>query len=183
MGVPQLGSAFDKISLDKREMGRADTLRYNVLVFVVEENYDRAAHELKNFLEIDSAYPNFKRRIERYVNHAVDLVNAIKAKRRFPGVHSLTMAKQQEIVDKFHDHFHELQTVLKRIERIEKEIKVDDVRSTILVVRAVVNAAFAIAILAFFLEGSKGLIMDAVVVADDAVLSTTDFIFDKLGIR
>jgi len=157
-------------------MGRADTLRYNVLVFVVEENYDRAAQELKNFLEIDSAYPNFRKRIERYINHAVDLVNAIKAKRRFPGVHSLTMAKQQEIVDRFHDHFNELQAILKRVERIEQEMKLDDVRSTVWVVRALVNAAFAVALCAFVIEGARGLMSNAALVTDDIMATATDTI-------
>ena len=135
MAIGRLPTAFDQIKVDRSEMGRADTLRYNVLVFVVEENYDRAIYELKNFMALESAYPNFKKRIERYVNHAIDLVHAIKAKRSFPGMHSLTMAKQQEIVDRFHDHFHELQNVMKQVERIEKELKLDDIRSTILVIR------------------------------------------------
>lgn len=175
-------SAFERLNVDRRELGRADTVRYNVLVFVVEENYDRAVYELKHFLDAPSEYPTFRKRTERFINHAVDLVNAIKAKRRFPGVHSLTMAKQQEIVDRFHDHFAELQATLKRIERIEQELKLEDVRSTILVVRTFVNAAFAIAVLAFILEGARGLLTNAMLVTDDTVMSITDYIFSKLHI-
>jgi len=182
MGLAAKTSAFDRIKIDRAEMGRADTLRYNVLVFVVEENYDRAIYELKNFMSLESAYPNFKKRIERYVNHAIDLVNAIKAKRSFPGMHSLTMAKQQEIVDRFHEHFHELQSVMKHVERIEKELKHDDIRSTILVVRALVNAALVIAVCAFVIQGAKGIVLDLVSVADDTMVSVTDFIFHKIGL-
>ena len=177
MGLPARMSAFDKIKIDRKEMGSADTLRYNILVFVVEENYDKAIQELKTFMQLESSYPSFKKRIERYVSHAIDLVNAIKAKRSFPGMHSLTMAKQQEIVDRFHEHFHELQSVMKHVEKIERDLKHEDIRSTILVVRALVNAAFVIAIAAFALQGAKGILMDALSLADDGLVTVSDFIF------
>lgn len=170
-----------KINIDRSEMGRADTLRYNVIVFVVEENYDRAIMELESFLERDSEYPKFKSRVERYVKYGIDLINAIRAKRKFPGIYSLTMAKQQEITDKFHEHFHELQHVLKKIEKVQNDMKLEDVRSTVYVVRAVVNAAFAIAILAFVLEGFRGLMSNAYVVADDFFLGIVEEIFKKLN--
>jgi hypothetical protein len=182
MGLAKTTSAFDKIKVDRTDMGRADTLRYNILVYVVEENYERAIHELKNFMSLESAYPSFKKRIERYVNHAIDLVNAIKAKRRFPGVNSLTMAKQQEIVDRFHEHFAELQTVMKHIEKIERELKLEDIRSTILVIRALVNAGVAIAVAALVIEGARGLLLNVFNVADDALVSVTTTIFQKIGL-
>ena len=182
MGLAKTTSAFDKIKVDRTDMGRADTLRYNILVYVVEENYERAIHELKNFMSLESAYPSFKKRIERYVNHAIDLVNAIKAKRRFPGVNSLTMAKQQEIVDRFHEHFAELQTVMKHIEKIERELKLEDIRSTILVIRALVNAGVAIAVAALVIEGARGLLLNVFNVADDTLVSVTTTIFQKIGL-
>ena len=182
MGAAAKSNDFNKLKIDRKEMGRADTLRYNVVIYVVEENYDRAIHELKSFIEKDSEYPRFKSRIERYVNYAVDLVNAIRAKRRFPGVHSLTMAKQQEIIDRFHDHFNELQSVLKRIEKIQEDLKLDDVRSTVLVIRAVVNSAFAIAILAFVLEGFRGLGANFYTVSLDWITTTTDSILKMLNL-
>ncbi len=182
MGTANKVSEFNKLIIDRKEIGRADTLRYNVVVFVVEENYDRAISELKRFLEKDSEYPRFKAKVNRYVNHAVDLVNAIRAKRRFPGVHSLTMAKQQEIIDRFHEHFNELQAVLKRVEKIQDNLKIEDLRSTVLVVRAVVNAAIAIVILAFILEGARGLMSTVYLASDDYLAAIADFIFTKLGI-
>ena len=91
------------------------------------------------------------------------------------------MAKQQEITDKFHEHFNELQFVLKKIEKVKNDTKLDDIRSTVYVVKAVVNAAFAIAILAFFLEGTRGLMSDFYIVADDFFLGLAEAIFKKFN--
>lgn len=166
--------------VDRREMGSADTLRYNVITYVVEENYDRAIHELKSYLEADSEYPRFRERIERYIAHAIDLVNAIRAKRKFPGAASLTMAKQQELNERFREHFNDLQGVLQRVEKIQVDLKLDDVRSTVWVVKASVNAIFAIVLMAFLLEAGRGLFVTFWTVMDDYFMAATDFIFNYL---
>ena len=162
---------------DRKEMGRPDTLRYNVLQRVVEENYDRAVGELKAFMEKDYEYPQFKKKVQRYVSHAIDLVNAIRAKRRFPGIHSLTMSKQQEITDKFRAHYNELQTILKKIEKVHHEMKIEDVRSTIHVLKAVVNAVFGLLIFGFLLEGARGILSNLYVLINDYFLTVSDFLF------
>lgn len=179
MGVPKLQT--NEFKVDRQDLGRADTLRYNVLSYVVEENYDKAIGELKKFLDKDSEYPHFKERVERYVMHSVDLVNAIRAKRKFPGVNSLTMAKQQELNEKFRTHFNELQYILKKIEKIQVDLRLEDVRSTVWVVRAIMNAAVAIAVAAFLLDVSRGLMRTTMVVVDDTFIRLTDWIFSIVG--
>ena len=178
MGVPKIRNEFH---IDRQDLGRADTFRFNVVTYVVEENYDRAIFDLKAFLEKDSAYPLFRGRIERYIAHAIDLVNAIRAKRRFPGASSLTMAKQQELNDRFREHFNELQLVLKRIEKIETDLRIEDMRSTVWVVKALVNSVLVIAVLAFIMDVSHGLFMTTAIVTDDIFLQVTDWIFKKIG--
>ena len=156
-----------EISLERKDLGRADTLRFNVLTFVVEENYERAISELRDFLEKDFEFPRFRERVERYIHHAIDLVNAIRAKRKFPGAHMLTMAKQQELNEKFATHFSELQYVLKRVERIQEDVRIEDIRSTVWIVKAVIHSAIAIAIVAFLLDMNSGLLQTTIVVIDD----------------
>jgi hypothetical protein len=167
------------LHLDTKDMGKADTLRYNVIFYVVEENYERAIQELKNFMMQKSEYPKFKPRIERYISYGIDLVNAIQAKRHFPGVSSLTMAKQKEMVDKFHSHFKELKIVLGHVERIQQQLKDEDVRSTVLVVRVCINSAFLITILAFALEAMHGMAANIFIVADDYVARIAEFLFTR----
>ncbi len=169
-----------QIVADKNEMGKVNTLRYNVMVYVVEENYERAIEELQRFYTADSEYPRFKEKIEKYINYAIDLVNAIRAKRRFPGVHSLTMAKQQEIIDRFHEHFDELKVTLRRIEKVQIDVRFEDTRSTVILIRMIVLAVTAISIIAFILEGSHGMITDVYVVGNEYVSRLTDLIFQKL---
>jgi hypothetical protein len=137
---------------------------------------------LNNYMDRDSEYPQFKERIERYVAHSIDLIHAIRAKRRFPGLGNLTIAKQQELGDKFREHYNELQKVLKKIEKIQIELRLEDIRSTVWVVKALVNAIVAVALLAFFVEASRGLILNFWVVIDDSFVRMIDsvFIFLKL---
>src|SRR6185312_7473140 len=118
MGLPAKKDQF-QLQVERHDMGKADTLRYNVITFVVEENYERAIQELRTFSEKDSEYPKFKEKTERYISHAIDLVNAIRTKRKFPGAAFMTMAKQQELNERFREHFNELQNILKRIEKTE----------------------------------------------------------------
>jgi hypothetical protein len=183
MGLPAVRSknGSEEIGLDRREMGQADTLRYNVATYVVEEKYDRAIEELRGFLEADSEFPKFKERVSRYVEHSVDLINAIRAKRKFPGASSLTMAKQQELKERFHEHFAELQQVLKNIDRIHTELKIDDIRSTVWVVKALVNSVLAVVLSALVIEASHGLGTSLWLVAEEALVSVTNAIFSVLG--
>ncbi|MEZ0391714.1 MAG: hypothetical protein ACAH59_05835 [Pseudobdellovibrionaceae bacterium] len=181
MGAPNLLKDFKPdFAANRQDMGRADTLRFNVLTYVVEENYDRAIHEMKIFLNRDFDYPKFRERIERYIEHAIDLVNAIRAKRNFPGAQMLTMAKQQELNEKFVAHFSELQSILKKIERIQQDVRIEDVRSTVWIVKAAVNAVFAVAVVAFLLDVNAGLLKTTILVIDDVFHEMTAWFFSKL---
>jgi hypothetical protein len=170
------------INISREEMGKADTLRYNILTHVVNESYELATKELNSFLETESPYPNFKDRLGRYVTHATDLVHAIKAKRKFPGMNSLTYAKQQELSDKFMEHFDELKYVLKKIEKIQNDMKIEDIRSTVIVLKALINAVFAVAVVGWILELSGGLFKTGLAVIEDFFLYLTDWVFQILGL-
>jgi hypothetical protein len=157
--------------------GRAEALRYNVMMMVVEENYEGALQELRNFFDAKSDYPRFKPRIKPYVEHAVDLINAIRAKRNFPGIKSLTMAKQQELNEKVKTHFDELQFTIRKIEAVQNQLKMEDLRSTVWIVRALINAAIIIIVVAFVAESASGLVGTFYVVVDDLMGSLSDFLF------
>lgn len=165
---------------EKSDAGRADSLRQNVLSLVVEENYDRAIRELKAFLEVDFEYPNFKSRIERYVHHAIDLVNAIRAKRKFPGMQMLTMARQQDLNEKFRTHFLELQYMLQKVEKIQRDIRLNDVRSTVWVIKALSTSVIVIALVAFAMDAHSGLIATVINVFDDLFLEASSWVIKKL---
>lgn len=175
-------SGFFRLETERTDLGRRDSLRYSILTWVLDERYDRAIQELRDFIERESPYPNFHEKIERFVNHSVDLIYAIKAKRNFPGINSLTRAKQQELREKFKEHFKELQFVLVRIEKVETDLRINDVRSTIYVVKALWVAGIAIVGMAFFLEIMRGLAMTTSLVFDDGITRAVGWLFDSLGL-
>ncbi|MFP5520079.1 MAG: hypothetical protein ACLGGX_09260 [Bdellovibrionia bacterium] len=168
--------------VESTDLGRPDSLRYLVLSHVLEEKYERAIEALNEYVEKPSEYPNYQEKISRYITHANDLVYAIKAKRNFPGMTSLTRSKQQELRERFREHFKELQATLKRIEKINYDLRSQDVRSTVYVVKALWVSAAAIVLLAFFLELTRGLAGTTYVVLDDGLDKITIWIADVLGL-
>src|SRR3989344_1761904 len=153
--------------IDVSDLGKPDTLRYNILTMVINEEYDRAIKTLKEFIESDSEYPNFRMRIERYSLHAIDLIYGIRTKRNFPGLSALTRTKQQELTDKFKEHFTELRFMMKKIEECLEELRITDIRSTRMVVKSFWYSLVVIFAAGFFIEVIRGLGYTAEVVFND----------------
>lgn len=174
--------AFFDVGVDRSDLGNPNTFRHSILTWVLDERYDRAIEELKDFLERPSEYPNFKSKITRYIYHSIDLIYAIKAKRSFPGIGSLTRAKQQELREKFKGHFRELQNVLKTVEKIQVDLRVEDARSTIYVVRALWISTLAIAVLGFWLEIFHGLAKTSFLVFNDAFGQLATWLAERIGL-
>ncbi len=174
------GKIFE-IGTEPIDFGRADSLRYNILMWVLDEKYDKSIQEMRNFLINPSEYPNFKGKVERFVAHGVDLIYAIKAKRNFPGIASLTRAKQQELREKFKEHFRELQMVMKKIEKIQVDLRVEDARSTIFVVRALWISGLSIAALGFALEIINGLALTGHIVLSESLDKGVNMLFNAIG--
>ena len=181
MGLPALKRNFKpELQVDQQDLGQGDTFRYNVLSYVVEGNYDRAIEEIKRFIKRDFEHPQFLPRVERYLLHAVDLVNAIRAKRNFPGANMLTMAKQKDLNEKFKAHFQELQYLLKKVEKIQRDVKVEDIRSTVLIVRTLIHSVIILALFGFALEIKNGLLQTTIIVVDELFTGITQWIFKFL---
>ena len=150
----------------RKDLGRMDSLRSTISALVVGENYDRARDEMEAYVALKTAFPVFQQRAERYVQHCSELIQAIKTKRNFPGLASLSLAKQQEIHEKVIEHFEELKMHLKHIEKIEHDCKVDDVRSTIWVVRAACHGTALIFLVGLFIDIKSGGFSSFMVVTD-----------------
>ncbi|RME17021.1 MAG: hypothetical protein D6797_03385 [Bdellovibrio sp.] len=131
-------------------------LRQTILQQVVTANYEAAQRELDHYVDSLDEYPAFRPRTERYVRHAKDLINAIKSKRNFPGLSSLSKSKQQELIEKVLEHFDELKEYLKRLEKVERELKLEDMRSTVIVVKAFFHILFILVTIAFVNELLSG---------------------------
>ncbi len=181
MGVPVIMTDRPTFIVDSRDLGRSDSLRHKVVTLVREEAYDQAVKMLTDHLNAPTPFPKYPSRIQRFVEHAVDLVRAIEMKRNFPGINRLTAARQQDLKLKVKQHVDELIFILKRIEAVEVSLRVEDVRSTVIVMHSIVLSAFALAVVAFVMELSQGLMMTGVVVVDDLFQDLSNWLFAFLG--
>jgi hypothetical protein len=166
--------------IDISDLGKPDTFRYNILTMVINEEYDRAIKLLKDFIASDSPYPNFRMRIERYATHAIDLIYAIRTKRNFPGLSALTRTKQQELKDKFKEHFSELRFMMKKIEDCCEELRLNDVRSTHIVVRSFILALTVVFVCGLSIDLFNGLGDTVHLVTDEYLDKAFSFLYNKL---
>jgi hypothetical protein len=166
--------------IDVSDLGKPDTLRYNILLMVINEEYERAIRTIKEFIETESDYPNFRSRIERYALHSIDLIYAIRTKRNFQGFSTLTRTKQQELKDKFREHFKELRYMMKKIENCLEELRLNDVKSTKLVVKSFWFSLVIVFVTGLFLEVIRGLGYTTEVVLNEYLDKAFKFLFDKL---
>ncbi len=179
MGEKALKQQSKSNDIDVSDLGRPDTLRYNILTMVINEEYDRAIRTIKEFIETDSDYPNFRLRIERYSMHAIDLIYGIRTKRNFPGLGGLTRTKQQELKDKFKEHFTELRFMMKKIEECIEELRLNDVRSTNMVVKSFWFSLVVIFAAGFFIEVIRGLGYTFEVVFNDYLETALNLLYKK----
>ncbi len=171
-----------QLKISAEDLGRANGLRHTILTLVVEEEYSQAISRLKEFQDSKHEYPQFKARAGRYMSYAADLINGIKAKRSFPGVQTLAMSKQRELYDRATEHFNDLTATLRKVERIDREVRAEDSRSTVWVLKAMTYGCLAIFVVAFARELSRGLLPSVGLVADDLLDNITNRLFDSLGL-
>lgn len=181
MGVPVIFTDKPTFIVDSRDLGRSDSLRHKVVTLVREEAYDAAVQVLQDHLKAPTPFPKYPDRIRRFVEHSVDLVRAIEIKRNFPGINRLTAARQQDLKLKVKQHVDELIYCLKKIEAVEISLRIEDVRSTVIVMHSIVLSAFALAVCAFVMELSQGLMMTGVVVVDDLFQDLANWVFALIG--
>jgi flagellar biosynthesis protein FlhB len=156
--------------------------RRSILNLVAEERYDQAIDDLKAYLDSLPEYPAFKERAERFATYGIELIQAIRAKRSFPGWSTLNMSKQRDLVERAIHHFEDLKATLTKMEMIEREARIEDVRSTVWVVKSVVYAATVLLVLAFVKEATGEIIPSLSDLFESSINWMVDFIFDKTGL-
>lgn len=169
--------------LDISDLGVPDTVRYNILTFVANEEYDRAISYLKDFLNRDSDYPNFKDRVDRYINHAIDLIFAIRTKRNFPGMSLLTKSKQNELRERYRDHFQELKSVMRKVETSQEELRLSDIKSTTILVKSVWFSVVVVVVSAVVIDIFQGLGQTFFIVFDDYLSKALEYVFKFFNIQ
>jgi hypothetical protein len=170
-----------KLGLSPDDLGKSDSLRHSVLQSVSRESYERAIDTIKMYVGSQPEFPEFKVRAIRYLEYGIDLVNGIKAKKSFPGLSTLPMNKQEELFSRAYEHFEDLKLTLKKIEKIEREVRLEDKRSTIWIIRAIVHSTAAIVVLGIFLELTNGTVLSVGLVVNDALNRASEVFLRLIG--
>jgi hypothetical protein len=172
-------SAKDRLEREYKlkDLGAPDSLMNSTLQFVAEDSFDRAIHELRVYQTMKSTFPLYIERTERYFDHSVEVIEAIRTKRSVP-THNLPAAKRQELSEKIFYHFHELSDSLSKIVHIENELKVEDAKSTVWVLKALFMSVFVLLLFAVGLEAWRSMRIPVQVVFHDIV----EWILQTIGI-
>lgn len=164
------------IGITKSQIGNSNGLKFVVLSLVVEEKYEEAERELVLYLNSQTDFPKFQFRTQRYSKHAIDLINAIKLKRKIPSQVTLRQAKKQELVDSVRAHFEEIKLILQQIEKTEIELKIEDARSTVWVLQSLHFWLSVVAVSYVALDlWQNGLVPSTVTVVSTALDKVTDW--------
>jgi hypothetical protein len=179
----EISSRFSaRMKLNGGDVGNPNSLRYMILSRVAAENYDKAIAELREYVESKHEYPEFMDRSERYVSYSIDLINAVKAKRSFPGLQYLAMGKQQELFDRAMEHFEDLKFSLRKIESIEREVRLEDIRSTVWVLKTVMLCAIVLVLVGVVREIFHGVAPSVGVLLDDLSARFVNWFFEFFGL-
>jgi len=165
----------------RRDLGRTDSLKTTILSLVVGDQYDHAKEELIAYVGLKTDYPAFQWRAERYAEHCCELIQAIKTKRNFPGLANLALAKQQDVHEKILMHFEELKRNLNQIEKIEREQKLLDVRSTVWIMYSLVISVGFVLLGMLFNDFRSGMFNSFFRVFDVALDSATTWLVSLIG--
>lgn len=168
--------------LKMRAAETGNKLRHAILHYVVDQQYQIAKRELQAFVSAKTEYPQFQDKANRYVEHCLDLISAIEAKRGFHGMNSLSFSKQQELFDKVIEHFDELTEFLKRIEFVEKDARLIDVRSTVWIVQTISVCAFSLLVFGFISEINGNVINTVISIIDSDLSVMAKAIYKLIGL-
>tara|TARA_B100001248_G_scaffold262329_1_gene257577 strand:- start:1875 stop:2453 length:579 start_codon:yes stop_codon:yes gene_type:complete len=123
-----------------------DSIKKAILALAAEGSYETAKQELKFYQETNNKIPGFRVRTEHYFNHIKELLDAIQNLKNFPNFDALRAAQQKQIRERIITYAEDLSSVLGRIDKVTNDLKIQDVRSTLWVVRA-----FSIMIMVIFM--------------------------------
>lgn len=158
--------------------GRLDGLRYTILSLVVEGRYDTAIAEISFYANSEQKLHVFRTKAQRYLNHCEELIRAVESKIKFCQTKTITRSQKHQLYVMVMKHFHELTDSLKKIERIENDIRVNDLKSTVWVLKAFIMCTGILIMFGMIREALMTMHDPFMVVINDSV----EFIFKLVGL-
>lgn len=134
----QLRIEEETLDLKSRITGRSDTLRSSILTFVAGGQWDVAIREIHLYQKYKGTTDAYKKNTRRYFISAEQLIMAIKNLMITPNLYMLTMAKRQAVYERVIRHFEALKNVLEKLDTVENDLKVKDLRASVWVLQSLV---------------------------------------------
>jgi hypothetical protein len=112
-----------------------DSLKTTVLSLAKAGNFESAKHELKFYQQQNETTPGFEFRTKHYFTHCYELLDAIHNLKHIPNFDNLRAAKQKQIRERIMTYGQDLSSILGRIDKVTNDLKIQDIRSTMWVLR------------------------------------------------
>ena len=157
----------EELDLHSRVTGRLDTMRNTVLTFVAERQYEVAIRELRLYQKFKSDLEVYKLRTDRCFNLCEEMILAIKALLSAPDLRAMPMAKRQTIYEGVVRKFEGLKQALDKLDQVENDIKIKDVRWTVKVLQVTCVCMGLLALWVATIEGLRTLDKPSEVVIHD----------------
>ena len=95
----------------------------------------------------------------------------------------LTRSKQNEMRERVRDHFQELKMVMRKVEASQEELRIIDIKSTTILVKALWMSTVMVFISAIVIEVAQGMGSSFVEVANGYADILIDMLFNYLGLK
>ncbi|MFK8139311.1 MAG: hypothetical protein AB8E15_13205 [Bdellovibrionales bacterium] len=123
--------------------------RSDILNMVAAKKYRSVLHDISAFKkDKDKNMPYFQTKTDRYFKYIVHLIEAIEEHKSIPNFENLPAAHQKKVHEQVFLYFDELNNTLKRVESVIHDLKVQDVRSTVWVLKSLTLAVVSVACVA-----------------------------------
>ena len=110
--------------------------RHDILTMVSGGKYRAVLAEIEAFREEKNRkMPFFEVKSSRYFRYIIQLIEAIEEHKSIPNFDQLPAGQQKKVHEQVFGYFDELNNTLKRVEKVIHDLKVQDVRSTIWVLK------------------------------------------------
>ena len=110
--------------------------RHDILTMVSGGKYRAVLAEIEAFREEKkNKMPFFEVKSSRYFRYIIQLIEAIEEHKTIPNFDQLPAGQQKKVHEQVFGYFDELNNTLKRVEKVIHDLKVQDVRSTIWVLK------------------------------------------------
>lgn len=121
-----------------------DSLKTTVLSLAKAGHFDTAKRELKFYQQQNATTPGFEFRTKHYFAHCYELLDAINNLKHIPNFDSLRAAQQKQIRERIMTYGQDLSSILGRIDKVTNDLKIQDIRSTMWVLRTATLCGAAI---------------------------------------